>query len=234
MLTAPWSCSSPSPLGQGCGWDSLQSFASQPALPHLPPPQRSHEPTLREGWPWQGRGASGAIVLGAVDMEQAQRSLDAEQMQQQQLKLRDRQKFFEEVFQHDVDFFFPMSHLQIEHRRPPLGSISSMEVNVDMLEQMDMMDLSDQDTVDVFLGCGTEKSSIVGSLPGADASQCPEEITLQVPDAAESKSRISSTSSASTDLNSLDTSEEGAETPVVQSDEEDLQEDSSKEQVARS
>lgn len=50
-------------------------------------------------------------------MEQAQRNLDAEQMQQQQLKLRDRQKFFEEVFQHEVDFFFPMSHLQIEHRR---------------------------------------------------------------------------------------------------------------------
>ncbi|NWY73176.1 DTBP1 protein, partial [Erithacus rubecula] len=161
------------------------------------------------------------------DMEQAQRNLDAEQtQQQQQLKLRDRQKFFEEVFQHDVDFFFPMSHLQIEHRRPPLGSISSMEVNVDMLEQMDVLDLSDQDTVDVFLGCGTEESSIAGSLPGADASQCPEEITLQVPNTAESKSRISSTSSASTDLNSLDTSEEGAETPVVQSDEEDLQEDS--------
>ncbi|NWU51546.1 DTBP1 protein, partial [Dromas ardeola] len=160
------------------------------------------------------------------DMEQAQRSLDAEQMQQQQqLKLRDRQKFFEEVFQHDVDFFFPMSHLQIEHRRPPLGSISSMEVNVDMLEQMDMMDLSDQDTMDVFLGCGTEESSVAGPLPGADAGQCPEEITLQVPNAAESKSRISSTSSVSTDLNSLDTSEEGAETPVVQSDEEDLQED---------
>lgn len=34
----------------------------------------------------------------------------------------------------------------------PLGSISSMEVNVDMLEQMDVLDLSDQDTVDVFLG----------------------------------------------------------------------------------
>ncbi|KFP91920.1 Dysbindin, partial [Apaloderma vittatum] len=152
------------------------------------------------------------------DMEQAQRNLDSEQMQQQQLKLRDRQKFFEEVFQHDVDFFFPMSHLQIEHRRPPLGSISSMEVNVDMLEQMDMMDLSDQDTVD--------ESSFAGPLPGADTSQCPEEITLQVPNAAESKSRISSTSSVSTDLNSLDTSEEGAETPVVQSDEEDLQEDS--------
>ncbi|NXY92697.1 DTBP1 protein, partial [Alcedo cyanopectus] len=102
------------------------------------------------------------------DMEQTQRNLDAEQIsqQQQQLKLRDRQKFFEEVFQHDVDFFFPISHLQIEHRRPPLGSISSMEVNVDMLEQMDMMDLSDQDTLDVFLGCGTEESSVAGSLSG--------------------------------------------------------------------
>ncbi|XP_064585787.1 dysbindin domain-containing protein 2 isoform X3 [Zonotrichia leucophrys gambelii] len=182
----------------------------------------------------QGAWTAAPGIAGRAEMEQAQRNLDAEQMQQQQLKLRDRQKFFEEVFQHDVDFFFPMSHLQIEHRRPPLGSISSMEVNVDMLEQMDVLDLSDQDTVDVFLGCGTEESSIAGSLPGADASQCPEEITLQVPNAAESKSRISSTSSASTDLNSLDTSEEGAETPVVQSDEEELQEDSPKEQVVRS
>lgn len=41
-----------------------------------------------------------------------------------------------------------------------------MEVNVDMLEQMDMMDLSDQDTMDVFLGCGTEESSVAGPLPG--------------------------------------------------------------------
>lgn len=55
-----------------------------------------------------------------------------------------------------------------------------------------------------------------------------------MPSTAESKSRISSTSSVSTDPNSLDTSEEGAETPVVQSDEEDLQEDSPKKQVARS
>uniref|UniRef100_A0A493TB36 Dysbindin domain containing 2 n=1 Tax=Anas platyrhynchos platyrhynchos TaxID=8840 RepID=A0A493TB36_ANAPP len=179
-----------------------------------------------------GSGARSRNRRLPADMEQGQRSLDTEQMQQQQLKLRERQKFFEEVFQHDVDFFFPVSHLQIEHRRPPLGSISSMEVNVDVLEQMDMMDLTDQDTVDVFLGCGTEENSSSG--PGADASQCPEEITLPVPSAAETKSRISSTSSVSTDPNSLDTSEEGAETPVVQSDEEDLQEDSPKEQAARS
>lgn len=48
----------------------------------------------------------------------------------------------------------------------PLGSISSMEVNVDVLEQMDMMDLSDQDTVDVFLACGTEESSVSEPLTG--------------------------------------------------------------------
>lgn len=48
----------------------------------------------------------------------------------------------------------------------PLGSISSMEVNVDVLEQMDMMDLSDQDTVDVFLACGTEEGSVSAPLTG--------------------------------------------------------------------
>uniref|UniRef100_A0A8D0G966 Dysbindin domain containing 2 n=1 Tax=Sphenodon punctatus TaxID=8508 RepID=A0A8D0G966_SPHPU len=181
-----------------------------------------------------GPGAHSHTRRLPSEMEHGQRGLDnTEQMQQQQLKLRDRQKFFEEVFQHDVDFFFPpMSHLQIEHRRPPLGSISSMEVNVDMLEQMDMMDLSDQDTVDVFLSCGTEDNNVDALLP--DSNHYQEEITLQVPNADEIKSRISSTSSVSTDLNSLDTSEEGAETPVVQSDEEELQEDSPKEQEARS
>ncbi|TFK06014.1 dysbindin domain-containing protein 2 [Terrapene carolina triunguis] len=178
-----------------------------------------------------GPGAHSQSRRLPSDMEHGQRGLEPEQMQQQ-LKLRDRQKFFEEVFQHDVDFFFPMSHLQIEHRRPPLGSISSMEVNVDMLEQMEMMDLSDQDTVDVFLSCGTEDNNVAGLLP--EPSHYQEEITLQVPNAAEIKSRISSTSSVSTDLNSLDTSEEGAETPVVQSDEDEPQEDSPEAQAARS
>ncbi|XP_074867475.1 dysbindin domain-containing protein 2 isoform X2 [Carettochelys insculpta] len=147
-----------------------------------------------------GAGAPSQSRRPPADMEQGQRGLEPEQTQQQQLKLRDRQKFFEEVFQHEVDFFFPMSHLQIEHRRPPLGSISSMEVNVDMLEQVDMTDLSDQDAMDVFLGCGTEDSSVPGQP----------------------------------DLNSLDTSEEGAETPVVQSDEEEPQEDRPEAQAAMS
>lgn len=35
----------------------------------------------------------------------------------------------------------------------PIGSISSMEVNVDTLEQVELIDLADQDGADVFLPC---------------------------------------------------------------------------------
>lgn len=80
------------------------------------PPARPCELGQAEGF-GRPRPVRASSSFSPADMEQTQRNLDAEQMQQQQLKLRDRQKFFEEVFQHDVDFFFPMSHLQIEHRR---------------------------------------------------------------------------------------------------------------------
>lgn len=39
----------------------------------------------------------------------------------------------------------------------PAGSISSMEVNIDMLEQMDLMDVSDQEALDVFLNSVEEE-----------------------------------------------------------------------------
>ena len=50
-------------------------------------------------------------------------------------------------------------------------------------------------------------------------------ISLQVPEGCETKFRMWSTSSASTDPCSLDPSEEGGETPVIQSDEEDVHSD---------
>lgn len=52
----------------------------------------------------------------------------------------------------------------------PMGSISSMEVNVDVLEQMDLMDISDQEALDVFLnsGPGVEEGSLASPLPGAE------------------------------------------------------------------
>ncbi|XP_015220422.1 dysbindin-like isoform X1 [Lepisosteus oculatus] len=151
------------------------------------------------------------------ETEHAQRVLEMDAAQQ--MKIRERQRFFEEVFQHDVDVFLSTTHLQIEHKRPPIGSISSMEVNVDMLEQMELMDISDQEALDVFLNSGADESDIPS--PRADQGD-EDQIMLQVPHGREVKSRMSSTSSTSTDPYSLDTSEEGADTPTVQSDDEEV------------
>ncbi|KAM9444051.1 dysbindin isoform 2-T2 [Clarias gariepinus] len=142
----------------------------------------------------------------------------------QQLKLRERQRFFEEAFQHDVDVYFSSAHLQIDYKRAPMSSISSMEVNVDMLEQMDLLDISDQEALDVFLASTEEDDACSCPLEGLAGSSdinaaLREEISLRVPDTCELKSRISSTSSTAT---SDSQGEDGAETPVVQSDDEDV------------
>lgn len=52
-----------------------------------------------------------------------------------------------------------------------MGSISSMEVNVDTLEQMDLMDLSDQEALDVFLnsGSGADEAALPSPLPGTQS-----------------------------------------------------------------
>lgn len=44
--------------------------------------------------------------------------------------------------------------------------MSSMEVNVDMLEQMDLVDMSDQEALDVFLNSGGEDSAMPSPLIG--------------------------------------------------------------------
>ncbi|XP_062842820.1 dysbindin [Trichomycterus rosablanca] len=139
----------------------------------------------------------------------------------QQLKLRERQRFFEEVFQHDVDVYYSSAHLQIDYMRAPMSSISSMEVNVDMLEQMELLDISDPEALDVFLASTEDDDTTLSQLPAdgcSDNDALNEEISLRVPDPCEYKSRISSTSSTSTNDSQ---GEDGAETPVVQSEDED-------------
>lgn len=42
-----------------------------------------------------------------------------------------------------------------------------MEVNVDMLEQMDLMDMSDQEALDVFLHSGGEDNSAASPVTGS-------------------------------------------------------------------
>ncbi|RMC16179.1 hypothetical protein DUI87_08393 [Hirundo rustica rustica] len=105
----------------------------------------------------------------------------------------------------------------------PIGSMSSMEVNVDMLEQMDLMDMSDQEALDVFLNSGSEDNNVLSPMLGPDSSSYVNEISLQVPSQSELRQKLCSLSSTCTDSASQDASE--GESPVVQSDEEEVQVD---------
>ncbi|XP_074800929.1 dysbindin isoform X3 [Natator depressus] len=157
-----------------------------------------------------------------LDAEHAQKVLDMEHTQQ--MKLKERQKFFEEAFQQDMEQYLSTGYLQIAERREPIGSMSSMEVNVDMLEQMDLMDMSDQEALDVFLNSGGEDDSMLSPMLGPESKTCQNEISLQVPRQSELRQKLSSSSSIWTDSASQDTSEVG-ESPVIQSDEEEVQVD---------
>ncbi|XP_053279847.1 dysbindin isoform X1 [Pleuronectes platessa] len=169
----------------------------------------------------------------ASETDNSQRLLDNDSTVQ--LKMRERQRFFEEVYQHDVDNYLPSAHLQIDSRKPPMGSISSMEVNVDVLEQMDLMDVSDQEALDVFLnsGSGAEDGALASPLPECEDDDEEEEdedaevvyrerapLKRQNEVHRGTKSRMSSTSSGSSD-----TSGAGEDTPVIQSDDEEVHAD---------
>ncbi|XP_029290806.1 dysbindin-like [Cottoperca gobio] len=174
----------------------------------------------------------------APETDNAQRVLDNDSAQH--LKFRERHRFFEEVYQHDVDNNLPSAHLQVGCRKPPMGSISSMEVNVDVLEQMDLMDFSDQEALDVFLnsGSGADEGALASPLPEGEDEEEEEEEEDEEDEDAEvvyreraplkrqdevhlgSKCRMSSTSSGSSD-----TSGGGVDTPVIQSDDEEVHAD---------
>ncbi|KAK6490929.1 dysbindin-like isoform X2 [Huso huso] len=164
-------------------------------------------------------------ITAELDAEHAQKVFDMENTQQ--LKLKERQKFFEEAFQQDMEQYLSTGYLQIAERR---GSMSSMEVNVDMLEQMDLMDMSDQEALDVFLNSGGEDNSMASPMlafllcPGPETDAYPTQITLQVPSQAEPRHKLSSLSSTCTDSASQ-ASEAGSDSPIIQSDEEEVQAD---------
>ncbi|XP_004858215.1 dysbindin domain-containing protein 2 isoform X1 [Heterocephalus glaber] len=160
------------------------------------------------GWPQRGRMRAG------VDMDPNPRAA----LERQQLRLRERQKFFEDILQPETEFVFPLSHLHLESQRPPIGSISSMEVNVDTLEQVELIDLGDPDGVDVFLPC--EDPPPTPQTAGVDDH--PEELSLPLLTTDRTTSRTSSSSSdSSTNLHSPNPSKGGADTPLAQSEEEE-------------
>lgn len=172
-----------------------------------------------------------------LDTEHAQKVLETEHAQQ--VKLKERQKYFEEAFQQDMDQYLSTGYLQITDRRDPLGSMSSMEVNVDLLEQMDLTDVSDHEALDVFLSSVVEESSVPTSDtaggPALETDSSPSEITLKVPSQTELRQTASSISSTCTDSFSgitegpddEDASEESCpgDSPQVQSDEEEVHAD---------
>ncbi|KAG7264984.1 hypothetical protein CRUP_032927 [Coryphaenoides rupestris] len=102
--------------------------------------------------------------------------------------------------------------------------MSSMEVNVDMLEQMDLMDMSDQEAVDVFLHSGGEENSAVSPVVAPDVDSFTSEISLKVPTQAELRHKLSSTSSTSTSQDTEaggDEEEEEEEEAAAAAEEED-------------
>uniref|UniRef100_A0A1D5QCJ3 Dystrobrevin binding protein 1 n=1 Tax=Macaca mulatta TaxID=9544 RepID=A0A1D5QCJ3_MACMU len=167
------------------------------------------------------KNKSYSVSSAELDAEHAQKVLEMEHTQQ--MKLKERQKIFEEAFQQDMEQYLSTGYLQIAERREPIGSMSSMEVNVDMLEQMDLMDISDQEALDVFLNSG-EENTVLSPTLGPESSTCQNEITLQVPNPSELRAKPPSSSSTCTDTATQDISE-GGESPVVQSDEEEVQVD---------
>ncbi|XP_023283614.1 dysbindin-like [Seriola lalandi dorsalis] len=157
------------------------------------------------------------------ETERGQRLPDADAAQQ--LKLRERQRFFEEVFQHDVDVYLSSAHLCIrDYKRPPIGSISSMEVNVDLLDQMELIDISDQEALDVFFSSGGEEGVLTSPLPVQGNNNNEEVISnglfRNVLEGLDAKSRMSSTSSNSSS-DSQTTNANGGDTPIVGSDDEE-------------
>ncbi|XP_031152105.1 dystrobrevin binding protein 1b isoform X2 [Sander lucioperca] len=158
------------------------------------------------------------------DTEHAQRVPGADQggAIAPQVKLKERQKFFEEAFQQDMEQYLSTGYLQIAERREPIGSMSSMEVNVDMLEQMDLMDMSDHEALDVFLHSGGEDNSTASPVAGPDVESFTTEISLQVPTQAELRHKLSSLSSTCTDSASQDT-EAGEEDEDEDEDDEETE-----------
>ncbi|XP_037334284.2 dysbindin-like [Pungitius pungitius] len=168
----------------------------------------------------------------ASETDNSQRVLDNNSAQH--LKLRERHRFFEDVYQHDFDNYLPSAHLQVTCRKPPMGSISSMEVNVDALEQMDLMDMSDQEALDVFLnsGSGVDEGALALPLAGEGEEEEEEEEAAEVVfreraplKRQEEVQRASKPRMASTSSGSTDTSVGGVDTPLIQSDDEEVHAD---------
>jgi len=65
-----------------------------------------------------------ALCSAELDAEHAQKVLDMEHTQQ--MKLKERQKFFEEAFQQDMEQYLSTGYLQIAERRGKFWNTSGV------------------------------------------------------------------------------------------------------------
>ncbi|KAM9425004.1 dysbindin-A-like isoform 2-T2 [Pholidichthys leucotaenia] len=133
-----------------------------------------------------------------LNSEHAQKVAALEQAMQQKQKAR--QKVYEEAFNQDMVQYLSTGHLQ--HREP-----AGVDVDVRLLDQMTVTNLSDQEALDDFLNSTSEDVSTESSLTsGPDLTTCSSESLNQDPPTKKEE-------------------EEENDEPVVQPDEEDIQPD---------
>ncbi|XP_015259310.1 PREDICTED: dysbindin-A-like, partial [Cyprinodon variegatus] len=146
-----------------------------------------------------------------LNSEHAQRVAELELAMQQ--KLRERQKVYEKAFHQDVEKYLSTGCLQ---------SRASVGVDTAALDQMAIVNLSDQEALDDFLNSSGEDSSSGSSLTSGPDLQS---------SSLESLNQISPTNTGQLTEVAEWQQEEGAseegEKPLVQSDEEDVQADTS-------
>lgn len=151
------------------------------------------------------------LLEAELNAEHAQRVAEMELALQQ--KLRERQKVYEEAFNQDVEKYLSTGCLEGR------GSAGADEA---ILDQMTLVNLSDQEALDDFLNSAGEDISSGSSLTsGPDLKSSSLESLNQIP----STSNTRSTQAA--EWQQEEGPSEESEEPLVQSDEEDVQADMS-------
>ncbi|XP_047217695.1 dysbindin-A-like isoform X2 [Girardinichthys multiradiatus] len=151
------------------------------------------------------------MLEAELNSEHAQKMAEMELAMQE--KLRERQRVYEEAFNQDVEKYLSTGCLQ---------GRGSAGVDVAILDQMTLINLSDQEALDDFLNSTGEDTSSGSSLTsGPDLKSSSLESLNQVPPTNNSQS-----SQVAVWQEEAGASEDGEE-PRVQSDEEDVQADMS-------
>ncbi|KAM9425003.1 dysbindin-A-like isoform 1-T1 [Pholidichthys leucotaenia] len=163
-----------------------------------------------------------------LNSEHAQKVAALEQAMQQKQKAR--QKVYEEAFNQDMVQYLSTGHLQ--HREP-----AGVDVDVRLLDQMTVTNLSDQEALDDFLNSTSEDVSTESSLTSASGQQKTQPLTqMKSQQLAMTRRRPAgqrtgpdlttcSSESLNQDPPTKKEEEEENDEPVVQPDEEDIQPD---------